>query len=243
MLRPSHLAAVIDSGSPLTVARPSRISTGFPSLERYGRVTREAPADLAQIGGSMSISTRSGDAGETATAGTSRVSKSDLRVEAYGTIDEVNSTIGVARAWCDDPQIVSFARSLQRDLFKIGSALSAKPESGATLPEIESAMIARLDAAIDGFEAQDGILRDWSISGELRSAAGFDLARTVARRAERSAVRLVTSGAVIEPNVLVYLNRLSDVLWLIARKLECDAGVDARLRDDAHPGPPWSRAW
>jgi len=85
--------------------------------------------------------------------------------------------------------------------------------------------------------------RDWSIAGELRSSAAFDLARTVARRAERATVRLVASGVTIQPTVLEYLNRLSDVLWLFARKLERDAGVDARLRDDAHPGPPWSRAW
>ncbi len=191
----------------------------------------------------MSISTRRGDGGETATSGGPRVSKSDLRVEAYGTIDELNAAIGVARAWCDDAEINALARSIQRDLFKVGSAVSTKPESRKELPEIETAMIARLDATIDAFEALPGMLRDWSISGELRAAAGFDLARTIARRAERATVRLVSSGVVIQPNVLAYLNRLSDVLWLAARKLERDAGVDARLRDDAHPGPPWSRAW
>lgn len=191
----------------------------------------------------MSISTRRGDSGETATGGGPRVSKSDLRVEAYGTIDELNCTIGFARAWCDDPETGALARAIQRDLFKVGSAVSTKPESNKDVPTIEAAMVARLDAAVSSFEALPGMLRDWSISGELRASAGFDLARTVARRAERATVRLVTSGVVIQPNVLAYLNRLSDVLWLMARKLERDAGVDARLRDDAHPGPPWSRAW
>jgi len=191
----------------------------------------------------MSISTRRGDTGETATGGGLRVSKSDLRVEAYGTIDELNCTIGVARAGCDDTEIAALARSIQCDLFKIGSAVSTKPESNKTLPTIEPEMVARLDHAVDAFEALPGMLHDWSISGELRASAGFDLARTVARRAERATVRLVSSGVVIQPSVLAYLNRLSDVLWLMARKLERDAGVDARLRDDAHPGPPWSRAW
>lgn len=191
----------------------------------------------------MSISTRRGDSGETATSGGPRVSKSDARVEAYGTIDELNCTIGVARAWCDDPEINAFARSIQRDLFAVGSAISTKPESKKPIPEIDSAMVARLDDAVDAYEALPGMLRDWSISGEQRASAGFDLARTVARRAERLTVRLVTSGVALQPNVLKYLNRLSDVLWLMARKLERDAGVDARLRDDAHPGPPWSRAW
>jgi cob(I)alamin adenosyltransferase len=191
----------------------------------------------------MSISTRRGDAGDTATSGGPRVSKSDLRVEAYGTIDELNCAIGLARASCDDEELAALARSIQRDLFKIGGAVSTKPESNETPPEIESAMVARLDASVDALEALPGMLCDWSISGELLASAGFDLARTVARRAERATVRLVSSGIVIQPNVLAYLNRVSDVLWLIGRKLERDAGVDARLRDEAHPGPPWSRAW
>jgi len=190
-----------------------------------------------------SISTRRGDGGETATSGGPRVSKSDLRVEAYGTIDELKCTIGLARAWCDDAEIAALAKTIQRDLFAVGSAVSTKPESKKPVTEIDGALVATLDAIVERFEAVPGMLADWSISGELRSSAGFDLARTVARRAERAAVRLVSSGVVIQPNVLAYLNRLSDVLWLFARKLERDAGIDARLRDDAHPGPPWSRAW
>jgi cob(I)alamin adenosyltransferase len=190
-----------------------------------------------------SISTRRGDGGETATSGGPRVSKSDLRVEAYGTIDELNCTIGLARAWCDDPEIAALAKAIQRDLFAVGSAVSTKPESKKPIPAIEKERVATLDAIVERFEAVPGMLRDWSIAGEMRSSAAFDLARTVARRAERATVRLVTSGVVIQPTVLEYLNRLSDVMWLFARKLERDAGVDARLRDDAHPGPPWSRAW
>jgi cob(I)alamin adenosyltransferase len=190
-----------------------------------------------------SISTRRGDGGDTATSGGPRVSKSDLRVEAYGTIDELNCTIGLARAWCDDPEIAGLAKAIQRDLFAVGSAVSTKPESKKPIPAIEKTRVATLDAIVERFEAVPGMLRDWSISGEMRSSAAFDLARTVARRAERATVRLVTSGVVIQPTVLEYLNRLSDVMWLFARKLERDAGVDARLRDDAHPGPPWSRAW
>jgi len=190
-----------------------------------------------------SISTRRGDGGDTATSGGPRVSKSDLRVEAYGTIDELNCTIGLARAWCDDPEIAALAKAIQRDLFAVGSAVSTKPESKKPIPAIEKERVATLDAIVERFEAVPGMLRDWSIAGEMRSSAGFDLARTVARRAERVTVRLVTSGVAIQPTVLEYLNRLSDVLWLFARKLERDAGVDARLRDDAHPGPPWSRAW
>jgi cob(I)alamin adenosyltransferase len=190
-----------------------------------------------------SISTRRGDGGETSTSGGPRVSKSDLRVEAYGTIDEANTALGLARSLCNDPAINALAKSIQRDLFAVGSAVSTKPESKKEIPEISAAMIARLDAIVDELEAVPGMLRDWSISGEMAASAGFDHARTVARRAERATVRFVTAGGEIQANVLAYLNRLSDVCWLFARKLECDAGVDARLRDDAHPGPPWSRAW
>ena len=73
--------------------------------------------------------------------------------------------------------------------------------------------------------------------------AAFDVARTVCRRAERNAVRLMASGAPVQKNALAYLNRLSDVLWLVARVLETRAGVDSRLRDENFPGAPWSRAW
>ena len=191
----------------------------------------------------MSISTRRGDGGETATSGGPRLSKSDLRVEAYGSIDEANCAIGLARSLCEDAHIAALAKSIQRDLFKVGSAVSTKPESKKDIPTIETAMIERLDTLVDELEAVPGMLRDWSISGELPGSAAFDVARTVARRAERATVRLVTSGEILQPNVLAYLNRLSDICWLFARKLECGAGVDARLRDAAHPGPPWSRAW
>ena len=190
-----------------------------------------------------SISTRRGDDGSTGTPGGERTSKADLRVEASGSIDELNATIGVARAFCEDAEIAALARSIQRDLFAVGSAVSTKPGARRPIPEIAKTMVERLDAAVEKLEAEPGILRDWSISGEYRGSAAFDLARTVARRAERNAVRLVTAGEKIQPTVLAYLNRLSDVLWLCARVVEARAGVDARLRDADHPGPPWSRAW
>jgi cob(I)alamin adenosyltransferase len=190
-----------------------------------------------------SISTRRGDDGSTGRPGGERTSKGDLRVEAAGSIDELNATIGVARAFCDDVEIAALARSIQRDLFPVGSAISTKPDARRPIPAIEKPMVTRLDEVVATLEAEPGILRDWSISGEYRGSAAFDLARTVARRAERNAVRLVTAGEKIQPTVLAYLNRLSDVLWLCARVVEARAGVDARLRDEQHPGPPWSRAW
>ena len=90
---------------------------------------------------------------------------------------------------------------------------------------------------------REGILSDWSLAGAHTESAAYEVARTVCRRAERNAVRLATSGVEFKPEILSYLNRLSDVLWLFARLIERNAGVDARLRTDEAAGPRWSRAW
>ena len=93
-------------------------------------------------------------------------------------------------------------------------------------------------------EALDGIRADWSIWGEHRSAAAFDVARTTCRRAERALVRLHETGVAVQPPILVYVNRLSDLLWLFSRKLEHDAGVNSSLRDaTGKSGNRFSRAW
>jgi len=191
----------------------------------------------------MSISTRRGDAGETGLSGGGRVSKADARVEAYGAIDELNTVIGLARTQCHDAELNARIREIQHELFVVGSAISTKPESNKPIPEVAKEMVRRLDVLVERLESEPGILRDWSIPGECAQAAAFDVARAICRRAERAAVRYVTNGGVVQPTVLEYLNRLSDVLWLCARVVEARLGVDARLRDDAHPGPPWSRAW
>jgi cob(I)alamin adenosyltransferase len=190
-----------------------------------------------------SITTRRGDAGQTGLGGGDRISKADARVEAYGAIDELNTTIGLARTLCDDVEITAELRLVQRELFAVGSAISTKPESRKPIPEIGGEMVARLDALVERLESEPGVLRDWSIPGEYRGSAALDMARAIARRAERAAVRYVTGGGIVQPNVLAYLNRVSDVLWIAARVVEARAGINAALRDSAHPGPPWSRAW
>jgi len=191
----------------------------------------------------VSISTRRGDTGETGLGGGGRVSKADARVEAYGAIDELNTVIGFARTRCHEAELNATVREIQRELFVVGSAISTKPESNKPIPEVTKEMVRRLDVLVERFELEPGILRDWSIPGECSQAAAFDVARAICRRAERAAVRYVTNGGVVQPTVLEYLNRLSDVLWLCARVVEARLGVNARLRDDAHPGPAWSRAW
>lgn len=190
-----------------------------------------------------SVSTRKGDGGDTRLGGGQSISKADARVEAYGIIDELNTVIGVARVNCEDLEICTEIRLIQRELFVVGSAISTRAEANNPIPVIEKSTVARLDALVDRFEAEPNILRDWSIPGEFRGSAMFDMARAICRRAERAAVRYVTNGGIVQPTVLEYLNRLSDVLWLCARVIEARNGIDARLRDEAHPGPPWSRAW
>lgn len=190
-----------------------------------------------------SISTRRGDDGSTATPGGARTSKGELRVEASGCVDELNSVLGVARSHCANESIAATVLSIQRELFALGSAISTKPGGRRPVPDISDAMVDHLDALVAEFEAVPGIVRDWTIPGAHATSSHFEVARSVCRRAERNVVRLLASGEELQRNVLRFLNRLSDVLWLIARVLDVAAGVDPRLRDERYPGPPWSRAW
>jgi cob(I)alamin adenosyltransferase len=191
-----------------------------------------------------SISTMKGDGGETSLAGGIRVSKSAVRVEAYGGIDELNASIGFARSICEEAGVVAFAKSIQQDLFKIGSALATPPESPKGQVPLDAALVDRLTTEVHRLEAIEGILADWSISGDHAAAAAFDLSRTVCRRAERGIVRLVEAGDTVSPVVVAYVNRLSDLLWLFARQLEHAAGINASLRDQTgKPGTRFSRAW
>jgi len=191
-----------------------------------------------------SIATTRGDAGQTGLAGGIRVSKASLRVDTYGNVDELISTLGFARSMCDDREISEFAHGVQRELFKVGSALATPPESPKPQVPIDTAMVERLTAEVHRIEAIEGMLSDWSVSGAHTAAAAFDVARTVCRRAERGVVRLAEAGDLVQPAILAYLNRLSDLLWLFGRKLEKDAGVSGSLRaDTGKAGNRWSRAW
>jgi cob(I)alamin adenosyltransferase len=191
-----------------------------------------------------SISTMKGDGGETSLAGGVRVSKASTRVETYGTIDELNSSLGFARSICDDGEVAAFVKSVQQDLFRIGSSLATPTESPKPQIVIDPAVVDRLTAEVHRIEAIEGMLADWSIPGEHRAAAAFDVARTICRRAERALVRLQEAGAVVQPAILAYVNRLSDLLWLFGRKLELEAGVSGSLRETTgKAGNRFSRAW
>jgi|SRR5919206_2951515 cob(I)alamin adenosyltransferase len=192
----------------------------------------------------MSIATKHGDGGRTGLIGGERVSKADARVEAYGTIDELGSAMGFARSICEDEEVRSLTKEIQRELFTVAGAV-ANPSSAEAAPStyVTPAMVEALTEHVRRVESTEGILADWSLPGEHPAAAAYDVARTVCRRAERAVVRLEEQGAEVGPNVVAYLNRLSDLLWLFGRLLELRAGVDARLRDGEHGGPRWSRAW
>ena len=191
-----------------------------------------------------SIATTRGDGGETGLAGGIRVSKGSVRVDAYGGVDELNAALGLARSFCDDQAIAEFTRSIQAELFKIGSSLATPRQSPKPQVVIAADAADRLTAEVHRLEAIEGMLSDWSLPGDHRAAAAFNLARTVCRRTERGVVRLNESGEAIQPSILAYLNRLSDLLWLFARKLELDAGVNSSLRaQTGKDGNRWSRAW
>ena len=114
----------------------------------------------------------------------------------YGTIDELNSSMGFARSICDDQEIAAFTKGVQQDLFRIGSSLATPTESPKPQIAIDPALVDRLTAEVHRIEAIEGMLADWSIPGEHTAAAAFDMARTICRRAERALVRLQEAGVV-----------------------------------------------
>lgn len=168
----------------------------------------------------MKIYTRKGDQGSTALFAGGRVAKDDLRVEAYGTVDEANAAIGLAAAaGGEHPEMVAKLRRIQQELFDAGADLAdprAVPGSTVRPPMITAQHVERLEQDIDETEAQLEPLRQFILPGGTELAARLHLARTVVRRAER---RVVTAAAAhaVNPEVVRYLNRLSDLLFVLAR--------------------------
>jgi cob(I)alamin adenosyltransferase len=167
------------------------------------------------------IYTRTGDAGRTRLATGESVSKTDLRVEAYGAVDETNACLGLARLHTgDDPAFDALLGRIQNELFDLGADLATPPRAGeaegAALRILES-QVTRLEEEIDALNARLPPLKSFVLPGGTAAAAALHLARTVCRRAERDAVRLAESGAEVSPPALRYLNRLSDLLFVAAR--------------------------
>jgi cob(I)alamin adenosyltransferase len=179
----------------------------------------------------MKIYTRTGDTGETALFGGGRVPKDHLRVEAYGAVDELNSGLGVAAAAARKAGSTSIAEKLlvlQEDLFAIGSHL-ATPEAveggrgAAHLPELPASRVPEMEGWMDAADERLEPLRNFILPGGTEAAAQLHLARTVARRAERRVLSLARESPV-DHRILVYLNRLSDLLFTLARLANREAG-------------------
>ena len=180
----------------------------------------------------MSISTKAGDGGATRLIFGDTVSKADLQVEAYGTIDELNSFLGLARALCDDHKTRDWLELLQRHTFIVGAELATPADKRDKLKEaVTSDVTAQLDAIVAEIEQMTGLLDDWALPGASGGGAAIDCARSVARRAERCVVRLRDAEAeLVSDEMLAYLNRLSDVIWLLGRRYEMRNGVNGALR-------------
>ena len=134
-------------------------------------------------------------------------------------------------------------KQLQRELFRVSSAVANPPGTGDPAQEKITVLTDALEAHVHRIEKMPGILGDWSLPGELPDAAALDVARTVCRRAERLATQLLDAKQLADPAVVAYLNRLSDLLWLLGRLLETRQGVDSSLRPKGKHGGRWSRAW
>ena len=167
------------------------------------------------------IYTRTGDAGTTRLATGQPVSKSDLRVEAYGAVDETNACLGLARVHtADAPDVDAMLARIQNELFDLGADLAMPPkadEAEGGVLRVSDAQVSRLEGEIDTLNDRLPPLQSFILPAGTPAAAALHLARTVCRRAEREAVRLVEAGEPVSGPALRYLNRLSDLLFVAAR--------------------------
>ena len=173
----------------------------------------------------MSIVTKGGDQGMTALMYNRRVSKCDPRVEAYGEVDELNAAIGLARAAADDSALRDRLVATQQDLVRLMGELATAADDlpryvkdGHSL--VTSAMTSSLEGWIEELESGKVAAKGWAMPGANAASAALDLARTVCRRVERRACALQEAAQLRNPEIIVYLNRLSDLLWLLARWVE-----------------------
>lgn len=172
----------------------------------------------------MKIYTKTGDGGDTSLFGGGRVGKESDRVESYGQVDELNSVLGVARAE-GLGQVDELAQTLQSQLFTIGSILAtpAGSKAAAHIPQLDLEWIAAMERAMDQFDQELPALTSFILPGGTKAAAALHHARCVCRRAERRIVPLMRAGDV-EQDIVVYLNRLSDLLFVMARVVNFRAG-------------------
>lgn len=174
----------------------------------------------------MKIYTKTGDDGTTGLLGAGRLRKDDVRIDAYGTVDELNASVGVARSCGPLPGVLDgWLAEIQDDLFTVGAALADPNPEGKFHGSLTSQRVERLERMIDEAEADLAPLSQFILPGGSPSAARLHFSRTVCRRAERRVVELGhTPGQSVATEVLVYLNRLSDLLFVMARAANQQAG-------------------
>jgi cob(I)alamin adenosyltransferase len=173
----------------------------------------------------MSIATKTGDSGTTGLMFGRRVPKNHPRVEACGAVDELNAALGMARAAAEQDFVRGNLPAIQKDLITLMGELGVLPEDlpryvKAGYPLVTAALTARLDALVAEIESQNITFKGWATPGATPASAALDVARTVCRRAERRVCAVKDSGEPVNPEIIIYLNRLSDLLWLFARWLE-----------------------
>jgi cob(I)alamin adenosyltransferase len=176
----------------------------------------------------MSIATKTGDNGTTALMYNRRVPKNHPRVEAYGAVDELNAALGLARATATEKFVGDNLLAIQKDLVTLMGELAVLNEDleryvkgGFSLVTPE--LTAKLDALVKAIEAQNISFKGWATPGATQNSAALDVARTVCRRAERRVCDLQSAGEIRNPEIILFLNRLSDGLWLLARWAESRA--------------------
>jgi cob(I)alamin adenosyltransferase len=178
----------------------------------------------------VKIYTKTGDEGMTGLLGKGRVPKDDVRIEAYGTVDELNAVLGLARAQGLDSAADGLVAQLQGELFVVGSALADPSPGGPFHDALTGEHVARLETQIDALETELQPLTQFILPGGNLTAAQIHLARTVCRRAERLTVKLSRQPGEAVPNsLIVYLNRVSDLLFVLARVVNRRAGAAETL--------------
>ena len=207
---------------------------------------------LPAVKRASAVATKKGDDGTTGLLfGGDRIPKDDLRTEAYGTLDETVAALGLARAELDVKrrldalppalaEIEPLILRIQRELFVAGAELAANPAAWERLQDgttrVSAAMVAGIETLLADYEERIAFPKEFVVAGETRTSAALELARTIVRRAERRAVTLDRAGLVPGPHLLAYLNRLADLLWVLARaaeQAEAHTATAVRTRDRA----------
>jgi cob(I)alamin adenosyltransferase len=168
---------------------------------------------------SMKIYTKTGDAGKTSLIGGTKVLKSDPRIEAYGTVDELNSYIGLVSDFCNDAHAKNILKEIQDRLFTIGSELACDPQKNTKmkLPDLRESDIELLEKEMDKMDTELPVMKNFILPGGMPAVSFMHVARCVCRRAERCCVGLQQNDGSVDPLIIKYLNRLSDYLFMLSR--------------------------